>query len=110
MKNRAFLTTVFGVGLLLFALSISLSARAAGGSDIRGVVSQQSGQPLRSVWVIVSQNGSERGRSLTGDDGRYYIGDLDQGGYEIVVKSGDREIFRGSVNLPANQRYDIPVR
>jgi hypothetical protein len=110
MKNRAFLTTAFGVGLLVFALSISLSARAAGAGDLRGVVSQQSGQPLRSVWVIVSQNGAERGRSLTGDDGRYYIGELNAGGYEIVVKSGNREIFRGSISLPANQRYDIPVR
>jgi hypothetical protein len=110
MNSRLFLRSIFGVGLLLVVFSVALSAPPNGNADIRGTVSQPSGQPLRSVWVIVRQNGAEKGRSLTGDDGRYYIGSLNEGGYEIVVKSGDREIFNRSVNLPANQRFDISVR
>jgi hypothetical protein len=110
MNNRHFLRSIFGIGLLLVVFSVALSAPLNGNASIRGTVSQ-SGQPLRSVWVVVIQNGAERGRSLTGDDGRYYIGELSEGGYEVVVmKAGVGEICpRRRVNLPADQRYDIRV-
>ena len=38
--------------------------------------SHRRGKPARSVWVIISLNGREKGRSLTGDDGKYYIANL----------------------------------
>ena len=80
MRSRLFFRSALGAGVLVLALSAVLNARAYGGANVRGTVSQQSRGPLRSVWVIVTQNGAERGRALTGDDGRYYIGNLDDGG------------------------------
>lgn len=109
MKRRRFLRSLLGIGLLLVAFSVTLSAPPYGNANIRGTVSR-SGRPLRSVWVLLSRSGIEKGRSLTGDDGQYFIGSLDVGGYEIVVKSGASEVYHGSINLPANQNYDIPLR
>ena len=109
MKGRLFFRSAVAAGLLLVAFSAASSAPPVGNANIRGTVSRQSA-PLRSVWVIVSRQGGEKGRSLTGDDGRYYIGGLDAGDYEIAVKSGDRQIYAGRVNLPANQRFDVSLR
>src|SRR6476659_9853465 len=52
---------------------------------VKGTVTS-AGKPARSVWVIISLNGREKGRSLTGDDGKYYIANLDPGTYDFVWK------------------------
>jgi hypothetical protein len=58
------------------------------------------GKPARSVWVIVSLNGHEKGRSLTGDDGKYYIAGVDPGTYDFVVVERDVQLYKGSATLP----------
>src|SRR5579871_4000791 len=73
---------------------------------VRGKVTSRN-RPLRSVWVIVSQGGRERGRSLTGDDGKYYIQNLGAGTYEIVVQRGSQFVYRGRVMLSGNRVFDI---
>ena len=73
---------------------------------VKGAVTS-AGKPARSVWVIVSLNGREKGRSLTGDDGRYYIADLDPGTYDFVVEKGG-QLYKGRATLPiANGTFDI---
>lgn len=111
MKSGLSLRSFLCVGLLLAALCAGYAAAPSGDGEIRGtVVSRPGGRPMASVWVVVSQWGAEKGRSLTDDGGQYYIGRLADGGYEIVVKSKDRELYRGQVSLPANRQYNISVR
>lgn len=75
------------------------------GGYITGIVSS-SGRAVPSVLVIISQDSFEKGRSLTGDDGRYYIGNLADGGYDLVAIKGHRQVIR-RINLPKDQVTDI---
>src|SRR5215475_15505626 len=63
-------------------------------NSVKGLV-MSSNKPLRSVWVIASQYGAEKGRSLTGDDGKYFIDNLSAGTYDIVVEQAKRQVWRG---------------
>jgi len=104
-----------GVRAILCAAVIALVCAVVSGAQpgnrtyVKGLVSS-SGRPLRSVWVVISQNARERGRSLTGDDGRYYLGNLDPGLYDIVVQNRSNQLYKGRINLPQNRTYDIAIR
>lgn len=66
-----------------------------------------SGSPVPAVWVIISQRGgSERGRSLTGDDGRYYIDNLDDGAYDLLATKGNRQVII-PIDLPSQRVVNI---
>ena len=65
---------------------------------VKGTVTA-AGKPARSVWVIISLNGREKGRSLTGDDGKYYIANLDPGTYDFVVERRE-QLYQGRATLP----------
>lgn len=60
---------------------------------------------LRSVWVILSKDGKEIGRALTGDDGRYYIKALRGGTYDVSVRKGKSDLCKGQVDLPDYTDY-----
>ena len=102
--------------LLLVTVPIALVAAASSGmSDaqpstrtfVKGTVTS-AGKPARSVWVIVSLNGHEKGRSLTGDDGKYYIAGVDPGTYDFVVVGKGVQLYKGRATLPImNDRFDI---
>lgn len=110
MKSRLIFRKALGATLLVIAFSIAIGAQSDG-QYIKGVVQSPSGGPFSSVWVIVSQNAREQGRSLTGDDGKYYISNLSDGGYDLQVYRGSDLIYRGQVNLTANsRRHDIVIR
>ena len=111
MKGRLIRSAAVGAVLLAALLPISLAA-AHGGDDevyVKGEV-RRLGRPVRSAWVILAQNGEEKGRSLTGDDGRYYIGDLYAGEYDVVVKQGPRSVFEARIRLPEERVYNVNVR
>lgn len=107
MKNRIVCRTVFLAGFLVLVFSVALSSQRAA-IYVKGLVSS-SNRPLRSVWVIASQSGQEKGRSLTGDDGRYYIGNLSDGTYDILVLRGREPIYRGQVKLPESSNFNIVI-
>ena|SRR5262245_31838402 len=91
---------------LIAAASSGLSDAQSTRTFVRGTV-RSAGSPARSVWVIVSMNGREKGRSLTGDDGKYYIANLDPGTYDVVVQR-DQQLYRGRATLPiTNSTFDI---
>ena len=94
------------VALIMIAFVGLLDAQTARRTFIKGTVTS-AGRPAGSVWVIVSQSGNERGRSLTGDDGRFYIGNLAAGTYDVVVQRGNRQVYKGRATLPANSAFDI---
>jgi hypothetical protein len=80
--------------------------QAATRTFVKGTVTS-AGKPARSVWVIVSLNGREKGRSLTGDDGKYYIADLDPGTYDFIVERGG-QLYKGRATLPVvNGTFNI---
>ena len=64
MKFRHIFRSAFGIALLAMVFSIALSAQSDA-TYIKGVVKSSSGRLFVSVWVAVSQNGVEKGRSLT---------------------------------------------
>ena len=110
MKSRIIFRIPLGAALLVMVFSVALSAQSDA-DCVRGVVKSSSGRPFSSVWVVVSQNGDEKGRSLTGDDGRYYIANLGDGGYDLAVYRGNDLLYRGRVDLQANSRqHDILIQ
>jgi hypothetical protein len=97
------------VSVLLFAPELTKGAAVSDEGYITGVV-LKSGHPVSSVWVIVNQGSYQKGRSLTGDDGRYYVERLEPGTYEVLIMSGTVELFRRQVDLPRDRIYNIQVR
>ncbi|HEX6896546.1 MAG TPA: hypothetical protein VF146_14805 [Bryobacteraceae bacterium] len=77
---------------------------------ITGKVVQRS-NPVRSIWVLLYDGNRLQGRSLTGDDGRYYIGGLENKSYTIIVKRQPTasNLFTQQVTLPKNRQFDITV-
>jgi len=76
---------------------------------VTGIVTSASSAPVRSVWVILYDGTALKGRSLTGDDGRYYVGRLDKRTYRIIVRRQvtGNDLFKGQVILPQNRSYNI---
>ena len=90
-------------------VSLALGFTPIRGNSVKGLVTS-SNKPLRSVWVIASQNGTEKGRSLTGDDGKYFIDNLPAGTYDLVVEQAKKQMWRGQITLSVNTYYNINVR
>ena len=108
MCNQAIIRG-FGIVMviaLFTATAIGFQSRSA--AYLKGAVTQ-SNKPLRSVWVIVSQSGEERGRYLTGDDGKFYIGNLPAGDYDIAVWQGKQQIHSERINLSGNKILNIAI-
>ncbi len=109
MKSRLIFRISLGATLLAIVFSIGISAQSDAGY-IKGAVTSSSGKPFSSVWVVVSQNGNEKGRSLTGDDGKYYISNLSDGVYDLAVYRGNGLLRTIQVTLRADsRRYDISI-
>ena len=112
MKHRLTQLTAAAILCLLFAgcqTRIANTKMALQGSDyVTGRITTASGSPATSVWAIVKQNGQERGRSLTGDDGSYYVNNLGSGQYELLLTKGGNQTSR-TISLPQNKVFNIQV-
>jgi len=94
---------------VVLCLSVVVAAAAGQGrSFVKGGVSK-AGKPVSSAWVIVSQGTQEKGRALTGDDGKFYIGYLSEGAYDIVVLKDKTQMFKGQITLPKNSTFNIKL-
>ena len=93
--------------VLILAAAIALTPPAYAQEFLTGTVRWASGQAVPSVWVVLTQGVTEQGRSLTGDDGKYYIGNLNPGDYQVQVKRGDAVLLSSTVHLPAPGNYDL---
>ena len=105
LGRRARLSAV-AIAIILAGVASAQSRR----TFLKGTVLSPAGRPVRSVWVIAGQNGRDTARSLTGDDGRYYIGNLEPGRYDVTVSNGRTQLHKGQVSLPASGSYDIRVK
>lgn len=103
--------TALVVGLALALTLIAASAYAQSHS-LTGVVYSAAGQPAPSLVVKVLKNGHERGRSLTGDDGRYFIGSVQAGTYTVVVtrRQGDNPLLQKQVQVNGDTRLDLRLQ
>jgi hypothetical protein len=101
-----FFTSLLSI-VLLPGLGLSQNAQ----SYVTGkVISATSKKPISSLLVVVYENGTVKGRSLTGDDGKYYIGYLNNKIYTITVEKNRQKIFTSQIRLPDNQNYNIEIR
>jgi hypothetical protein len=112
MKHRLTQLTAAAILCLLFAAcqtKFANSKMAFQASDyVTGKITSVSDRPATSVWVMIKQNGQERGRSLTGDDGSYYINNLGNGQYELLVTKGANQLSR-TISLPQNKFFNIKI-
>jgi hypothetical protein len=92
-----------------YTLSAQRISPTASNEYVTGIVTSASSAPVRSVWVILYDGATLRGRSLTGDDGRYYVGRLDKRTYRIIVRRQitGNDLFKSQVILPQNRNYNI---
>ena len=102
--------TIGGIMALIFAifliqLSVSQPLLFLTGK----VVSRSSGQPLSSISVELFKEKNRVSRSLTGDDGKYYISGFAKGSYDVVVVKHGEELFRKTVRLTESLRLDIDL-
>lgn len=110
MKDKAIFLLVI-VCLLTLTSAEILNSEPPGRLYITGLVYKSPNrQPVPSVLVILSRGDKAKGRSITGDDGRYYIGKLEEGQYDIVVKSREKVLFRGNIQLPKDRHYNIEIK
>ena len=101
----AVLAMMLSLGPTMFARDNGIAVQTS--NYITGRVTS-SGRPVPSVWVVMRQGGYEKGRSLTGDDGSYYIGNLGDGEYEIVLSRGaGQSLYR--VTLPQNKVFNVTI-
>jgi hypothetical protein len=61
------------------------------------------------VWVMIYDGPQIAGQALTGDDGSYYIGGLNQKTYTVVVRrqTSGSNLVSTSITLPQNKVYNI---
>jgi hypothetical protein len=90
----------------MLAAAVALAPMAHAADYLTGTVLSASGA-VPSVWVVLSQGATERGRSLTGADGKYYIGNLNPGDYQVQVNRGDSVLLRSTVRVPAPGNHDL---
>jgi hypothetical protein len=93
--------------MLLVTFPPDMPAQASAGYMTGRIVYK--GKPIRSIVVIVFQGTTVKGRSLTGDDGRYYIWNLPNGSYTFVVQRGSKKLFTATLTLPANRIYNVTL-
>jgi hypothetical protein len=108
MSNEAIIRACLGVIVTAFITASAIGFQSQKATYIKGVVTQ-SKKPLRSVWVIASQAGQERGRYLTGDDGKFYISNLPSGDCDLAVWQGKQQIYSGRISLPGNNIFNITI-
>ena len=104
----------FALGWFLLtstAVQIPRSTPRVTSQYITGTVTLGPTKPAPSLWVIVYEGSSQKGRSLTGD-GKYYLGGLAQKQYRIVVRKqvDGPDLYNEQINLPQNKDYNIHLK
>jgi hypothetical protein len=93
-------------------LNVNLTAQPRGSFEhsITGRVLSRISKPVPNLWVLAYEGSRLKNRSLTGDDGSYFIARLEAKTYTIVVKRELRsteDLFRSDVRVPLSGRFDI---
>ena len=104
-------TYTAGLILILFAFYGMISdAAQANGGYMTGRITHYNGNPARSLAITISQNGTVVGRSLSGDDGKFFIPNLPDGTYDITIQRGTKKLFTGQIRLPENRVTNVRLK
>jgi hypothetical protein len=106
--------SITGALLILFAGVLGGAPRpalASSGDYVTGTVMTGQSKPAPSMWVMVYDGAVLEGRTLTGNDGRYYVGGLDEKTYTIFVRKqiSGSNLASQSITLPQNRVCNIKL-
>jgi hypothetical protein len=105
------LRCVLFIGALACCGQVVGAAQSRGGTyTLAGRVLSHVSRPAVNLWVLVYEGNVLRGRSLTGDDGSYFIPRLEAKTYIIIVKKdlrSSQDLFRSDVRLPLTSSFII---
>ncbi len=79
---------------------------------ITGTVTNNLNRPVPKVWVILFQGAIEKKRTLTGNDGKYYLGRLPAGTYKIIAQKqlNGIKLYNKQVSVTKNlPNYNIKI-
>lgn len=72
------------------------------------VVDKATGEPVKSAGVTLNPNGAS---TVTGSDGHFEFSNLEQGGYEVVIKKTDyKEFTSGMITVDAGRTTHVDVQ
>lgn len=76
---------------LALILPLLLTAAPAWAAPVKGqVVSASDHEPVVRALVVFLRGDTERARTSTGNDGKFYVRDLDPGTYTVKISRGDQ--------------------
>jgi hypothetical protein len=107
-----FNTMCFMKRLLVHALTVLLlSDTVFATSFVAYVTLANTTEPAKQALVVFSINDQERGRSITGDDGRCFLRDIPDGTYLVTISyRGKTSSFNGFVVPSAKYEFTIPAQ
>ncbi len=73
------------------------------------ITDSRTGKCVAAAWVHVYSGTILKGKSLTGDDGRFYVSRLGAGSYEVVIRKGMVVLYRAIINLPEQRMYNVQL-
>ena len=92
------------------SIIVLLSNTAFATSFVAYVTLGSTTEPAKQALIVFSLNGQERGRSITGDDGRCFFRDLPDGTYLVTISyRGKTSSFNGFVVPSAKYEFTIPA-
>lgn len=102
----------FALRALLVLVAVTAAQGAAAQTDdrIQGRVINPSKAPMSRVAVTAKDSSGDDNPTVTGPDGRFLIGGLDPGVYEITVESPGYRPFRTRITLPRTSPADLVVQ
>jgi len=109
---RALLVLAAIVALANTQIGVRAQPRTSGPHALTGRVLGRTARPVPNVWVLVYEGERLKSRSLTGDDGSYYISRLEERTYTIVVRKDLRsaeDLFRAEVHVPVGRAFDVKL-
>lgn len=97
------------VSIILFVISL-VFANYALCAEVEGTVARaDNNQPVAHALVLFLSNGAEAGRTMTGDDGYFYHGNIPDGTYTIKIVYGDLVREFPNVVVPHGGRIDLKI-
>lgn len=95
---------------VLAALTVARGAAAQADDRIQGRVVNPSDAPLSRVLVTLRDSSGDDTPTVTSPDGRFLLGGLDPGTYELIVEFAGFTTYRTTITLPRPKPEDLLIR
>jgi hypothetical protein len=108
---QALVAFAAGAAIGSACVDVTAQSRNTGTYSLTGrVLTARTSKPVPNVWVLIYEGSSLKSRSLTGDDGSYYISRLEERTYMLAVKKdlkSTETLFTAQVHVPVGRSFDI---